>query len=1027
MKRKQQKADFDDLDVITELVRKRQRDPLKTLEAEYDIGLGYLWEYIRSGGSRTLGAHEAELAIHLARHYLFNYFFGCLALKFSAPYQRRSVTPRQEIIEKAIGYLADIECARSVMTEWFEAALTGKLHRTTQKPLHGGFTLSPWAWLYRVLGRLVLSDTLERLSWFKSDGYRAPKFGLSGYYIMFAKTGKTTAAEFASLMTYLRQLMSTRDLYFIGNLEDAVEVLTQARMTVEQRQEFLSLAISWLDVKRFPNHDWREDIEDPVEGARMAIERFELGKRLTWLLSLPLRSRRVQESIRRHREFRLREGLTYRQQVTPEQETRQRRVFVAAMVGKLAFRSEQPMEVIEQAGRAGLEAAGVSSQELVERAQSAALRRAVEQLPVMRLVQDARSQDSTWWGLTNDVKEALNNSGAELASNVLEYLLTRVADDEILENHLMSLEKWHEDTWSSLEVRRRPIWMAIWMAEREPFRGKTETWVWEVLETVPKVRYRAVQQLVQRLKAEKRPGVLRAAMTLHRNLVKRSVAAIAELEMALYEGAKKLLLDSETPFDPTWVLWILGLADSRERLVEVLRPLRERFGLGDRTLGRREQLFLEALAGQVEMLDEPDAAVLAAGWLLDPNDWLETGQSLAQRGDEAIYLLEAPRDEQQGQERIVAVLERAVEKAIQGSDVLTEKGRYSSWGEPIEHERPLETVAKASKTLWPADLAVPLLERLLNLKPRPPYGGYWNLDYVEQRRTIHAEALRSLASLDPLTTESILCLVKQIFLTRTGDTMLDSVASQAFVQDDLLSLLIHDVDERAVDSLVALIQRGGRGPWLNDRGDLGDLKGMGSDSVELSRYCLEANEQELLCVLQALANVTSLSETQQEWVWEVYHRARGELIKSLCLLVLGRQRPISERTKHELLRLLRQSPLVSGLKRMTAGLSSTKNDDLLLRQSLVLQISDNLLRSASDDPTVKQFQEEIERAMTRSASISRAVIERRFEGGVSQAGFKAPVSVLRGKRDDAEHRILEPSDTAYGLLWERIVSHTLIR
>ena len=77
----------------------------------------------------------------------------------------------------------------------------------------------------------------------------------------------------------------------------------------------------------------------------MALDRLEVSRGLTAFLKLPLKLKRTQESIRQSHEFRRREGMG--QQLTSEQAIESRRKFVAAMIGKLVFRSEHPMDVLE--------------------------------------------------------------------------------------------------------------------------------------------------------------------------------------------------------------------------------------------------------------------------------------------------------------------------------------------------------------------------------------------------------------------------------------------------------------------------------------------------------------------------------------------------------------------------------------------------------------------------------------------------------------------------------------------------------
>lgn len=195
----------------------------------------------------------------------------------------------------------------------------------------------------------------------------------------------------------------------------------------------------------------------------------------------------------------------------------------------------------------------------------------------------------------------------------------------------------------------------------------------------------------------------------------------------------------------------------------------------------------------------------------------------------------------------------------------------------------------------------------------------------------------------------------------------------------------------------------------------------------------------LIAVAQRLQSTGSqvVSAGPRDRSWRRRHRrwgswgamtngtARGELKKFVCLLVLGRQRPVNERTMRELLRLLRQSPLIAGAGRLASVGGLSVHDDIVVRRSLALQLLDNMLRGASDDPTVKKYENQARQTITRAASYQRTVMERLLEGGPSHQGLQTPLSVLQGKHDGTDHEIWEPSDSAYYLLWSQNVSESV--
>ena len=295
------------------------------------------------------------------------------------------------------------------------------------------------------------------------------------------------------------------------------------------------------------------------------------------------------------------------------------------------------------------------------------------------------------------------------------------------------------------------------MGKENALRGKTNTWVWQIFENAPGVRYRAALQWSKTLGEEKRPAVLRAAIMLHGNLARRPSLAGRELEDELYSRLRWLLASSETPLDPAWVRWIAGLADGGERLAKVLEPIGDRYSQPDTEFDRRDRQILEHIAREVEMLEVPDAAVLAAGWLVDPDDWLMTGQPLAQRVQEAIGMLTGRKTDRGLWEDVVAVLRQAIDQVSLDAETLVggqqseanrghasyqrlhdgtgradefERRYGSAWQATMNHKQPLVAVAQALRTVGTARLAVPLLEKLLCL-PLKPYldCGWWEEDY----------------------------------------------------------------------------------------------------------------------------------------------------------------------------------------------------------------------------------------------------------------------------------------------------------
>ncbi|MGA9350537.1 MAG: hypothetical protein WBW48_17290 [Anaerolineae bacterium] len=1003
-------------------------DPLKALEAEYEIALKGSVEYLSGRSSAEMDEREKNIVQRLARHFLFNYYMGFAIAKFIAPYRDEGTpTARQHALEGAIQKLAYIEPARELMTECFAAALEGRLHRILREWMDAGkFTLHPRRALGRTAARIGLADDWETLGQVTENALKTLHFGLGGFYLIFESTGTIRPCEFKVLMRYLQRITTFRQLQDakIPNHIDVVRVLVVPALSSDQQDELIGFVLSLLDLNRFPSSTY-ENIEDPIARAKAVIDDMGFSRNLTTFLRLPLRIKRVQAWLREEEE-RSRETYQMLHPHPEQEELAHRRWLVAELLSILTVQSDQALQMLEQENLAF---------------SSSILFSAFKRPSLMKHL-DLYFRTNRWNSLPGE--KELQKSNASLDMLGMQFLIGIIRQQE-----------------------------------------EHAQWAGQILENIPALRVPAARWLITVLQTEENPAVLRAVMRLHENFAQRQSLNNTQwqlsnnLKNALINRVINLVNVTDVPLDPQWINWLINLGQQDEPLQRMLVAVAN--ALASETLPARTPRYVEALrliASQAEQVKNPDAVTLAACWLVDPDDWIEDKRPLIERIKEATTMLGASGTDENTQKRVVSILEHAIPKEPPSitSDQLNEIARKEGdlaanyvqehpmlapiFAEPLhlfpeskrEGADKRLAVAKALGKIHYPHLALPLLENLLQLalEMEQAWKSSRYTEFSYEARQIARETLKSIAMLKPLTVQAVLLIQKTLMASRTHESPLNSELHPDFIHE-LMPLLTHEVSSEAVPVLIELVWRNHCGPLINDespcvrRDEPVPLKALEHPSLQLTigekihRY-LHIYEPEgyyaegmiLLCALQALANVTDLTLPQQQIIWRVYRSSWHALTKSLCLLILGRQRPVREETVRELVRVLRQDPTVAFLKTIIKYLfrsllfrlfyrMSPPEPDLnytYLCQTIAVNRVGTLLKEERRSPIVRKHHRALEKALLATTSLFRCGMETRVDLSMAASGAKGMMRLMGATQSEEEQTtwMARPADRAYQVL-----------
>ena len=1024
---------FDEIEAIRELVEDTPPGPLKALDAEYEIALTRLASFLSGTKIDDLDERSRNLAERLARHFLFNYYIGFTIAKFSTPYgEQHLLSARQRALEDAVQKLSIIEPARELMTEWFVAALEGRLHRLLREWLDADkFTLYPHSSLSKTAARVIFADDWETLGQYTDGVFKVLHFALGGFYLIFRGTGTIRPCEFKALIIYLQRITTSRNLQNakIPNHFDVFRVLEIPSLLPSQLDELTGFVFSLLDLNRFPSGA-HESSEDPLARDEAVIDDMGFSRNLTTFLKIPFRIKLVQNWSRKEYE-RSREIRQIHHPNPEQEELADRRLLVSELLSVLTMQSDQPLQILEQ------EKLNFSSSmffSAFKRERSSFIR------PALIKYLDQCLRNDRWGSLSG--YDELQKSNASLDKSGMQFLI---------------------------DIFRQ--------------QGDCPQWAWQILGNVPYINQNAESWLIKVLQDEENPVVIRALIHLHQNLAQRQQGN--NLEEALISCMKNFVITVDISIEPEWINWLINLG--RKPLKTLLDTVRD--ALSEESLPARISRFIETLcliASQAERVNNIDAVCLAACWLVDPDNWLADNRSLIDRIKASVIMLDASDTDQNTQATVVSILEHAIPKeppslkSDQMGEITRKEGYWTAnyvqshpllfpiFAEAIhlfpesrrEGANKRLIVAKALGKIDDHHLALPLLKNLLDVALE--MGQAWAdsegkyTEFHDEAQQIAREVLKSITMLKPISTQAILLIQKMLMASRTHDSPLHSELSADFIHE-LMLLLTHDVDPEAVPVLIELVWRNHCGPLINNeslcvrRDESAPLIALARPSFlwtideKIHRY-LHLFEREgyyaegmvLLCGLQSLANVTSLTLPQQQIIWRVYRSSWHALTKSLCLLILGRQRPVREETVRELIRVLRQDPTAAYWKTINKQLFRSLLFGLFNRmhppeadlnytylcQTIAVSMVGSLLNQERRSPMVHKHRRDLEDALFATTSIFRYGMETHVDCSVAASEAKGMMRLMGASQPDEEQTtwMAHPADRAYQVLQDLIAA-----
>ncbi|CAG0951739.1 hypothetical protein ANRL3_00281 [Anaerolineae bacterium] len=988
-----------DIGKIQDIMDSTPPDPLKALEAEYEIALGMLVARLPMGTSIAT-PNEEKMVKRLARHFLFNYNTGFSILKFAPAYDHaRTPTARQLALEESIKQLACLESARDVMDEWFRAALERRLHQTLREFLNADkLTLNPRRAVTRTAARIGLSNDLEVLGRMRGSIYKTIDFGMSGYYLLVKSTGTIRSQEFETLLEYVRNTYAKFRDDDVPGLIDVARVLAVPRLASEQIDELIQLILSLQDLEQFPASDLNDVATDPMTRVDQVAQNMGFSAPIRFAIKLMAKvfEKQLREEARRSREIQ-KELHPY-----PEQEELEIRRSVVVKVARiLSNQSDRFLSALEQTNQqtrlpdepfVDIQSGAWFSQEVL----TDTLVSALQNLPSLRILANHLSVNGSG-SLAEETLKALHESDQVIGKPIVEFLI------EVIREH-----------------------------------GDSACWAGELFENLPGLTEPAEQFLSRILQTEDNRSVLKALMRVHENLTFRQHLPTADLQAALLKRLTDLLLDEKAALDPEWLAWFARMG--REYLTRMLTRLSSAWSNNSSlTIPARHQGILRELSRQAERLSTLDTISLAACLLVDPDDWMKSGVVLPDRVRLALRYLAADDTDRSIAEEVAQLIKIAV---LRRSDTR-------------------QSLATVLRTMHFPDLGLPLLELLMEiaLDERAERWSWWASQ--ETRRKLFGEAIKSIAAVSPLTPRAIILLERTLFAYQDSRTGIIRELTPAFIYDELLPLLTHEVDSDAVPVLMERIWKNHCAPLVDGespcvrRNEEFFLQKFEHPTWRLTvdekihRY-LHIYQKEgyypegemLLCALQALANVDNLSLPEQSLIWRVYRTSWHALTKSLCLLILGRQRPIRTEIVLELINLLHRSPTTElwkvlikhGFRSFLFGLiihSSPPDSDfnyLYLCQSVAVDLISNLLKEGPENHVIAKYRAKLEQALLQTTDLFRYGMEPHMGGftsmGNSTSGTKGIAKLIGASQQEEEHLswIAQPADRAYQNLHELIAS-----
>lgn len=806
-------------------------------------------------GQGWLPPEMEAIALRLTRSVLFDLYEGFRLGAFcgvsSFPLRSGELSAAQVRLTERLRALLWIEAARAEMFRCFLAGLRHELGRVLGELFQRPLPKSDLRRLF-VRWRAQLALALEQAFLAPIDEKNPQhEFGLYGLRILFSTTRTIRSHEFRSLCDLMSWWAEAYPYFPEGEIRDLIGVIAQASLSAEQIGELICRLDAWRDLERYPAE---RSFAGRREYARAVAQAAGYGKAMTALVMLlaPLFGLHFSvwslpllgEDYQR-----------YRQEIN-------RRERLALALADLALQDASLLPALAGEIDALLE------------------REAVVEAGFVLI-----------WALPAFLKHPHRLS---LLHETLDRHHIREFDDLWI-GHL-------QNVW--LRLSREALETLLNLMRRFP----NICWPLQILENVGDCSPETGEWLSQQIRNGEDEPVVTVALTLHRRLSLLQ-QPVHLLESALRQHVERLL-KKDIAVPDHLVRWVLGLRD------EGLRRLLLSFarGLASESLRLTFSLstLLRAMAAEVSHADRPNPIKLAACWLIDPNDELHSGLSLVERLIQAAGMVQRNRFD----ETVVAWLARVIPSAPSAPTAPEKDETWSSspikrglsvsprlaavLNEPIGYrqEFPMRSGASRRLALTRAlgradspEYALPLLADLFYLAVEmflawDRAGGLprYFPDLSWEANALALEVLKATVQLEPVLPQAV-ALLEEMLLTQYNmpEGGFSASFSAAVIEQEVLPLLVTGrISPTAIPALVVLLQRD---------------------------YPVEEKRSQRIwqCALQWLSNASTLNAEQQEIIWNVGYVSPLMLIRSLALLVLGRQRPISRRTWTTVVGLLRTS------------------------------------------------------------------------------------------------------------------------
>ena len=482
----------------------------------------------------------------------------------------------------------------------------------------------------------------------------------------------------------------------------------------------------------------------------------------------------------------------------------------------------------------------------------------------------------------------------------------------------------------------------------------------------------AVQYLIKIIKSEEKIEVQNLIIRMYvKNLYK--TYTLSRLRIPIANHLSNLFFNTTIQLQEEWIRFCLMDSDL-ELLRRILIQSNRIIKSGDNpTLLNRTFNLLTLLSSEVVKTKKHDLILIAVCILVSPDSTFLNNRSFDERLDQAVYLI-GNKKNRRIIERVFDLIKIAFEE--QSPLVLS----------AVKSTRNLSSYNHSTYNFLDY-----LVDRISKQKH--------SIEYMELLREVY----KSIATINP-TSKYIYFDLKDALM---DIPTLDNNYYRNFLIDaflrEILPVAVGDIHKDVVDYIMEFVERPNSFIY-----SVNDCYGI-----------------ILILCLQLLANVTNLTEYQQDKLIYLYRYSREVSVKGLCLLILCRQRPLRAKTFDLLEITLRtnywtaiRSAFLNGVfSRIVFGIG------ILTCQVVAVHSANELLR---EKKTCDENQRErLIKALTKSSSIIRQMISMNLAES-QHCGWPETVGLaqLIGRDQDYQHEshdlswTIQPTNEAYLTLWK---------